>query len=57
MTLIAYLFPILQTAKEAVIQIFKKPCFRTPIDSQHVKESQTLLKSARKHFYHFFHHE
>ena len=32
--------------------IFKE----APFDSQHVKGSQTLLKSARQKFYHIFHH-
>ena len=29
----------------------KKPCFRTPFNSQHTKGSQTLPKSAQQHFY------
>ena len=29
----------------------KKPRFRTLFNSQHAKGSQTLLKSAREHFY------
>ena len=52
MTLIAYFFPKLQTAKDVVGQISKKPRFRTPLDSQHVKGSQTLVKSVRQFFYH-----
>ena len=32
----------------------KKSCFRTLFDSQHLKEPQTLLKSAQKHYYHIF---
>ena len=51
MTLIAYLFPKLQTAKDVVGQISKKARFRTPFDSQHVKGSQTLVKSAWEHFH------
>ena len=35
-----------ETVKD-VNQMFKKPDFRTPFDNQHVKGSQTLLKSAR----------
>ena len=31
----------------------KKPRFRTPMDSQHVKGCQTLVKSARRHFLQF----
>ena len=34
---------------------FKKPRFKTPFDSEHAKGAQTLLKSARKCLYHFFH--
>ena len=34
--------------------MFKKPCFRTLFDGQHANASQTLLKSARKHYYHIF---
>ena len=30
----------------------KKTCVRTLIDSQHVKGSETLLKSARQYFCH-----
>ena len=32
----------------------KKPCLRTLMDSQHVKRSERLLKSARKWFCHIF---
>ena len=55
MTLIAYVFPKLQTGKNLVKQMSKKPRFGTPLDSQHVKGSQTLAKSAATHFYHIFH--
>ena len=35
--------------------MFKNPCFRTPFDSQHAKESQKLLESARQlHLLYFF---
>ena len=46
MTLIAYAFPKLETAKDVVTQMSKKSRFRTPCDSQHVNSSQTLVKSA-----------
>ena len=36
----------LRTAKEVVRQMSKKPRFRMPFDSQNVKGSQTLVKSA-----------
>ena len=54
MTLIAYFFPKLQTVKDVVGWISKKPRFRTLFDSQHVKESQTLVKSAWQYFYHTY---
>ena len=34
--------------------LFKKCRFRTPLGSQHVKGSQTLVKSAWEHLYHIF---
>ena len=34
----------------------KKPRVRTLMDSQHVKGSERLLKSARQYFCHFFDH-
>ena len=52
MTLIAYVFWKLQTVKYVVKKMSKKPSFRTPFDSEHARGSQTLLKSARQHFYH-----
>ena len=55
MTLIAYVFSKLQTGKNLVKQMFKKPRFGTPLDSQHLKGSQTLAKSETTHFYHIFH--
>ena len=47
MTLIAYLFPKLRTAKDVIRKMSKNPCFRTPFDSRYAKESQTVLKSVR----------
>ena len=52
MTLIAYVFQKIRTAKDVVRQMSKKPRFRTLSDSQHVKWSQTLVISVRQHFYH-----
>ena len=46
MTLIAYVFPKLQTANNLFRPLSKKCSFRTTFDSQHVKGSQTLVKSA-----------
>ena len=46
MTVIAYVFPKLQTVKEIVRRMFRWPRFRTHFDSQDVKASETLMKSA-----------
>ena len=54
MTLIAYVYPKLKTAKHVVRQMYKNPRFGTPFNSQHVKESQRLMKSAWQHFYRSF---
>ena len=51
MTFIAYVFPKIQTANNAVRQMSKKPRFWTLFGSQHVKGSQTLVISAWQHFY------
>ena len=56
MIVIANVFPKLETVKDLVRPLSKKPCLRTPFDSQHVKAPQTLLKSAWEHFYHLFHY-
>ena len=47
----ALLFPKLQTAIVAVTLMSKMPRFSTLSDSQHVKGSQKLLKSARQQFH------
>ena len=54
MTLIAYVFPKLQTAKDVVREVSKKSCFRRPFHKLHGKRSQTLLKSARQHLDHIY---
>ena len=46
MIVISKVFPKLPTVKDLVRPLSKKRCFRTPFDSQHIKESQTLVKSA-----------
>ena len=43
---VATLLRNLQAVKDLVRPISKKQCFRTHSDSQHVKESQTVVKSA-----------
>ena len=45
-----------KTAKNVGRQMSKEVRFGTPFDSQHVKGSQTLVKSAWTIFYHIFHH-
>ena len=45
MAIIATLFRELQTVKDLVRPLFKKHRFRNSFDNQHVKESQTLVKS------------
>ena len=54
MTIIAYVFPKLQTAKYVVRQMSKKFCFRRPFDKQNGKRSQTLMKSVRQLLYHIY---
>ena len=44
MIFIAIAFPKLQTVKDFVWQLSKKRRFRTPIESQHVKGPQTIVK-------------
>ena len=53
-SVIVNIFPQLPIVKDLVRAFSKKRCFRTPFDSQHVKESRTLLKSAWEQFYHIF---
>ena len=53
---IATLLRKLQTVKDLDRSFFKKHRFRTPFDSQHVKWSETLIKSASEHFHRIFHH-
>ena len=54
MTIIADVFSNLWTAKYVVKEMSKKTGFKTPFDSQHLKGSQTLLKSEAKHIYRIF---
>ena len=51
MTLIAYVFRILQTVKDVVRQMSVNSCLRRPCDKQHCKRLQTLLKSERQKLY------
>ena len=51
MTLIAYVFQTLQTAKDLVRPTSRTSCFRTHFDNQNVKGSQALVNSAWDPFY------
>ena len=50
----ANVLPILKTVKELVRPLSKKRYFKTSLEGQHVKVSQTLLKYSWEHFYHNF---
>ena len=52
--IIAYVFPKLQNVKDLVRPLSKKQCLRTSLESQHVKASETIVKSAWEHFYQTF---
>ena len=52
LTLIADAFPKLRTPKNVVKQMSKKACFRGPLDKEHSKRNQTLLKFEPHNFYH-----
>ena len=54
MALIAYVFLKLQTMKDMFRQMFKSPRFRESLESEHLKASQTLMKSPQAHVYHIF---
>ena len=51
---ITNLFRKLKTVKNLVKPLSKKHSFRTSFDSQHVKGSQTLVKSGWEDLYHIF---
>ena len=50
----ANVFPKLQTVKILIRPLCKKRRFKKRFDSQHVKASQILAKSASEQFYHVF---
>ena len=52
MTLIADLFPKLRTPKNVLRYMSKKFRFKGPIDRQHGKRVETLLRSEPQHRYH-----
>ena len=53
--MITLIFPELLNLKNVLTWVPESSCFRTPFGSNRVKGSQTLLKSARQHFYANFH--
>ena len=52
MTLITYVFPTLQTAKDVLKEISRMPRFRTPFNCQHVKGYRRIVKCVWQHFHH-----
>ena len=52
MTFIVEICPILRTPKNVVRSMSKKSRFKGPIDKQHGKRVQTLLRSEPQHRYH-----
>ena len=54
MTLEADVFRKLETLKDVVRQMPKKSRFRRPLDKQHGKQDETILKSARQDLYHLY---
>ena len=54
MTIIAYGFPKLQTAKDAVREVSKKSRFRRNFDKLHGKRSKSLLKSEGQDLYRIY---
>ena len=54
MSLRGYLFLKLNTAKNGINSMSKKPCVKTLMDSQHVRGLETLHKSAMQYFGHIF---
>ena len=51
MTVIANVFPKLETPKNVVRYMSKKSRFKGPFDRQHGKRAKTLLRSERQHRY------
>ena len=56
MIVINTLFRKLQTISDLVRPLLKKHRFRTPFNGEHVKVSQTLVKSSLEHFHYIFDH-
>ena len=54
MTLIADLFSKLRTPENMARYMSKKSRLKGPIDKQHGKRLQTLLRSEQQHCYHIY---
>ena len=54
MTLIAQVFPKLQSLKNMVTSMSKKSRFKGSFEKQHGKRAQTLLKGAWQYLYHIY---
>ena len=54
MTLIAYLFLRVRTAKNVVTYMCKKSTFRLPVQKEHSKRVSTLFKSDGQHLHHIY---
>ena len=54
MTLTAYIFPKLRSAKDLLTTLSKRRCVRRPVDRQHVKWYKKLVKSTQETFYYIF---
>ena len=48
-TIIGYIIPKVQTAKDVVRLVSQKARFRRPFDKQHIKLSQKVSKSSQQH--------
>ena len=54
MSILAKLFPKLMMLKDVATYTYKRSCLRTPFANERVNGFQTLLKSARHHYYPLF---
>ena len=54
MTIIGYIIPKLQTAKDVVRLVLQKCRFRRPFDNQHIKLSQKVSKPSQQHLWHIY---
>ena len=54
MTVIDFCISHIMDSQNMFRKMSKKSCFRGPIDKQHGKQAQTLLKSAPQDLYHIY---